>query len=92
MFDWFADWQNVLGAALLAPFVLGAAVVVIEALKQPKPPSDADVQHAAAQYREFYKDRALDAIGDHMLAATFAPSGAYRRFLKRVCEELLRDV
>jgi len=91
MFDWFADWQNALGAALLPPFALGAAVVVIEALKQPKAPSDADVQHAAAQYREFYKDRALDVIGDHMLAATFAPTGEHRRFLKRVCEELLRD-
>lgn len=92
MFDWFGNWQNVLGVAFLAPFAIGGVVIVIDALRRPKEPSDPDVQRAADRYREFYKDCALDVIGDHMLAATFAPTHQHHRFLKRVCEELQRDL
>ena len=91
MCDWITNWQGILGIAILAPFALGAATIAIDALRRPKSPSDADVQRAADQYREFYKDRALNVIGDHMLAATFAPTAQHHRFLKRVCKELLRD-
>jgi hypothetical protein len=92
MFDWFGNWQNVLGAAFLAPFAIGGVIIAIDTLRGPKEPSDADVQRAADRYREFYKDNALDAIGDHMLAATFAPTREHHRFLKRVCQELQRDL
>lgn len=92
MFDWFGNWQNVLGVALLALFAIGGMVIVIDSLRRPKEPSDADVQRTATRYREFYKDRALDVIGDHMLAATFAPTRQHHRFLKRVCQELQRDL
>lgn len=92
MFDWFGDWQNVLGAAFLASFAIGGVVIVADTIRRPKEPSEEDVRRAAGRYRKFYRDRALDVIGDHMLAATFAPTRQHHRFLKRVCEELQRDL
>lgn len=51
--------------------------------------SDADVQQAANRYRQWYGEQVFTVIGDHMLAASFAPDGRHRRFLKRVSAELL---
>jgi hypothetical protein len=52
-------------------------------------PSDADVKRAAICYRQYYGEHAFIVIGDHLLAASFAPDGRHRRFLKRVSAELL---
>jgi len=90
MFDWIADRPFVLAAIFVAPYALGAAALAIDVLQRPKEPSDDDVRRAAEHYREYYRERAFEVIGDHMLAATFAPTGEHRRFLKRVSQELLR--
>jgi hypothetical protein len=90
MFDWFGNWNNVLGALVIAPLAVGGVVNIIEALRRPKEPTENDVQRTADRYREFYRDRALVVIGDHMLAATFSPCQQHHAFLKRVCEELRR--
>lgn len=77
-----ATWY---GAAILG----GVLILLFERLDRRREPSDADVRQAAAQYREWYGEGAFRAIGDHMLAASFAPDGRHRRFLKRVSAELL---
>lgn len=92
MFNWFGDWQNVMGAAFLAPFAIGGVAIIIDSMRRPTEPSEQDVQRAVDRYREFYKDRALSVIGDHMLASTFAPTRQHHHFLKRVCKELQRDL
>lgn len=71
-----------------AAIVGGVLIFVAERLSR-REPSDADVRRAAERYRQHYGERALDAIGDHLLAASFAPDGRHRRFLKRVSIELL---
>jgi len=48
-----------------------------------------DVRRAAERYRQHYGDDAFRVIGDHMLAARFAPNGRHSRFLKQVAECLL---
>jgi hypothetical protein len=50
------------------------------------------VRHAAERYRQTYGDKALEAIGDHTLAARFAPTHEHYRFLLLVTEELQRGV
>jgi hypothetical protein len=77
-----ATWY---GASILG----GVLILLFERLDRRREPSDADVRRAAARYREWYGEKALKAIGDHMLAASFAPDGRHRRFLKRVSAELL---
>lgn len=64
-------------------------ILLFERLDRRREPSDADVRRTAARYREWYGEDAFRAIGDHMLAASFAPDGRHRRFLKRVSAELL---
>jgi hypothetical protein len=49
-------------------------------------------RRAAARYRQMYGDKALEVIGDHTLAARFAPSHEHYRFLLQVTEELQRGV
>lgn len=73
----------------VAAIIGGLLIFVAERLSRRREPSDADVRQAAARYRQHYGQRALDAINDHLLAATFAPDSRYRRFLKRVSAELL---
>jgi hypothetical protein len=77
-----ATWY---GAAILG----GVLILLFERLDRRREPSDAEVRRAAARYREWYGEDASHAIGDHMLAASFAPDGRHRRFLKRVSAELL---
>jgi hypothetical protein len=72
-----------------AAIVGGVLILVAERLDRRREPSDADVRRAAVRYREWYGEDAFRAIGDHMLAASFAPDGRHRRFLKRVSAELL---
>ncbi|BEV45954.1 hypothetical protein [Afipia carboxidovorans] len=76
-----ATWY---GAALVG----GVLILIAERLDHRREPSDNDVKRAASRYRQHYGEHAFDAIGDHMLAAGFAPDGRHRRFLKRVSAEL----
>lgn len=55
-----------------------------ERLSRRAEPSDADVRRAAERYRQWYGERALSVIGNHMLGGRFAPEGRHSRFLKRV--------
>lgn len=72
-----------------AAIVGGVLILLFERLDRRREPSDADVRRAAARYRDWYGEDACHAIGDHMLAASFAPDGRHKRFLKRVSAELL---
>lgn len=77
-----ATWY---GAAVVG----GVLILVAERFDRRREPSDADVRHAASRYRQYYGEAAFHIVGDHMLAASFAPDGRHRRFLKRVSAELL---
>lgn len=72
-----------------AAIVGGVLILVAERFDRRREPSDADVRRAATCYRQQYGERAFLVIGDHMLAASFAPDGRHRQFLKRVSAELL---
>ena len=77
-----ATWY---GAAIID----GVLILLAERIDRRREPSDADVRQAATRYRQHYGEAAFHVIGDHMLAASFAPDGRHRRFLKRVSAELL---
>jgi hypothetical protein len=77
-----ATWY---GAAMVG----GVLILIAERFDRRREPSDADVRQAAARYRQNYGEHAFCVIGDHMLAASFAPDGRHRRFLNRVSAELL---
>jgi len=72
-----------------AAIVGGVLILIAERLDRRREPSNADVRRAASRYRQHYGEHAFHVIGDHMLAAGFAPDGRHRRFLKRVSAELL---
>ena len=76
-----ATWY---GAAIVG----GVLILLFERLDRRREPSGEDVRRAASLYRQHYGEAALHVIGDHMLAASFAPDGRHRRFLKRVSAEL----
>lgn len=70
--------------------ILGVGLILfMERRDRRREPTDADVNRAAQRYLEFYGTEAFSVIGDHMLAATFAPDGRHRAFLKRVSAALL---
>lgn len=73
------------GAAILG----GVLIVLMEWGRRKAEPTKSDVKRAAARYREYYGRHAIDVIGEHIFAAGFAPDSRHRRFLKRVCAELL---
>lgn len=77
-----ATWY---GAAIVG----GVLILAFERCDRRRLPSEADVRRAAARYRQHYGDAAFHVIGDHMLAASFAPDGRHRRFLRLVSAELL---
>lgn len=77
-----ATWY---GAAIVG----GVLILIAERFDRRGEPSDADVRRAAARYRQHYGEAVFHVIGDHILAASFAPDGRHRRFLKRVFAELL---
>lgn len=72
-----------------ASIVGGVLILIAERFDRGREPSNADVRRAASRYRQHYGEAAVHVIGDHMLAASFAPDGRHRRFLKRVSAELL---
>ncbi|MEA2894516.1 MAG: hypothetical protein QOJ84_131 [Bradyrhizobium sp.] len=70
--------------------IIGSVLILIaERFSQNSEPSDAGVKRAAICYRQYYGEHAFIVIGDHLLAASFAPDSRHRRFLKRVSAELL---
>lgn len=73
----------------VAAIVGGVLILLAERRDRRREPSDEDVRHAAGQYRQYYGAEAFWVIGDHMLAASFAPDGRHGAFLKRVSAELL---
>lgn len=77
-----ATWY---GAAILG----GVLIMIAERFDRRREPSENDVRRAAASYRQHYGEQAFMVIGDHMLAASFAPDSRHKRFLKRVSAELL---
>ena len=77
----FATWY-------LVAIGVGVLILVAERLSMRREPSDADVKRAAQRYRQWYGGEALSVIGDHILAASFAPDGRHKRFLRRVVGEL----
>jgi hypothetical protein len=77
-----ATWY---GAAIIG----GLLILAFERWDRRSEPSDADVRRAADRYRQHYGDEAFRVIGDHMLAARFAPDGRHSRFLKRVASILV---
>ncbi len=88
-----AAWWIAIGTIGLVAFgiVGGISAACLDLLRRSPEPTEHDVQHAAEQYRTYYGSDALSVIGDHMLAATFAPDGRHKRFLKRVTAELMRE-
>lgn len=73
----------------MAAVVGGVLILLMERRDRRREPSEDEVRHVAALYRQYYGTEAHQVIGDHMLAASFAPDGRHRRFLKRVSAELL---
>jgi hypothetical protein len=72
-----------------AAVVGGVLILIAERFDRGREPSDADEKRAVSRYRQHYGEHAFMVIGDHMLAASFAPDGRHRRFLRRVSAELL---
>jgi hypothetical protein len=73
----------------VAAIIGGLLIIAFERWDRRREPSEADVQQAAARYRQWYGKEAMTKIGDHMLAASFGPDGRHKRFLRRVASELL---
>ncbi len=72
----------------LAAVLGGVLIFTAERLARRAGSSDADVKRAAKRYLDWYGSAALCVIGDHILAASFAPDSRHRQFLKRVVGEL----
>lgn len=75
----------------VAAIVGGLLMFAAERRDGRREPTDDDVRHAAALYREYYGVEAHRIIGDHMLAASFALDGRHKRFLVRISAELFRS-
>lgn len=73
----------------VAALIGGVLILLVERLARRREPSDADVKRAAERYRQHYGEQAIMVIGDHILAAAFAPDSRHRRFLQRISAELL---
>jgi len=71
--------------------VAGLFAIFLDWLRKPPEPTDHAIRHAAEQYRTYYGTEALSVIGEHTLAATFAPDGRHKRFLRRVTTKLMRE-
>ncbi len=76
----------------VAAIIGGVLILIAERFYRRREPSDDDVRRAAERYRQCYGKEAFRVIGDHMLAASFAPDSQHRAFLKRVSAELLAAV
>lgn len=83
-------WISQAIATWYAAAFVGAVLIFLDERRARRAePSDADVKRAAALYLQRYGKHALAAIGEHSYAASFAPDGRHRRFLRRVAAELL---
>lgn len=83
------DWTMQAVAIFYGAAIVGGILILLaERLSHRSEPSDADVKRAAERYRQWYGDRALTVIGDHMLGARFAPDSRHTHFLQRVVSEL----
>ena len=83
----------VIGTAGLYLFslVTGAFAIFLDWLRREPEPHEESVRFAAEQYRIYYGADALSIIGEHTMAASFAPDGRHKRFLRRVTTELMRE-
>lgn len=90
MLEAVASW-GAIGWAI-AGVAVGFAAGVLLTQTSKRAASGGSVRHAAERYRQMYGDKALDVIGDHTLAARFAPTHEHYRFLLQVTEELQRGV
>jgi hypothetical protein len=86
----FASWGTIVAA--IAGAAIGFAAGVLYAQTSKRAASGSSVRRAAERYRDTYGEKALDVIGDHTLAARFAPTHEHYRFLLQVTEELQRRV
>ncbi len=83
------DWTYKLTASWYGAAMIGGLLILtFEQWDRRREPSEADVRQCAERYRNWYGDEAMVKIGDHIFAASFAPDGRHRRFLKRVCSAL----
>jgi len=90
VFSAITEWTyKAIATWYVAAIVGGVLILIAERRDRAHEPSDDAVRHAAALYRQYYGTEAFRVIGDHMLAASFAPDGRHRQFLKRVSAELL---
>lgn len=76
-----ATWY---GAAIIG----GLLILIFERWDKKRERYEADVHQVAERYRQWYGEEAITKIGDHMLAASLASDGRYRRFLERVLRKL----
>ena len=90
MLEALANWGSTGWAVACA--AAGFAVGVLVAQTSKRAASGASVRHAAERYRQMYGAKAREVIGDHTLAARFAPTHEHYRFLLLVTEELQRGV
>ena len=87
LFSTIVTWTYKLIATWYGAAILGGLLILVtERFGRTREPSEADVKQTAERYRQWYGDEAMAKIGDHMLAASFAPDGRHRRFLKRVAD------
>jgi hypothetical protein len=85
-----ASWGTTGWAIACAVGGFAAGVLVAQTSKRAA--SGASVRHAAERYREAYSGKVLEVIGDHTIAARFAPTHEHYRFLLLVTQELQRRV
>ena len=90
MLDAVASWGLI--GWTIAGVSVGFAAGVVVAQTSKRATSRVSVAHAAERYRQMYGGKALEVIGDHTLAARFAPTHEHYRFLLQVTEELQRGV
>ena len=90
MLEALSNWGTI--GWVIAGAVAGFAAGVLVSQTSSGAASGASVRHAAERYRQMYGNRALEVIGDHTLAARFAPTHQHYRFLLRVTQELQRGV
>jgi hypothetical protein len=83
-------WTNLGFAVWFGAAVIGGVLIAIaNCFDRWRDPPESEVRRVVARYRVRYGEQTLLAIGDHAVAASFSPDARYKRFLKRVCGELL---
>ncbi|MEM7213992.1 MAG: hypothetical protein AAF423_00510 [Pseudomonadota bacterium] len=92
MFSEILRWVYIITVGFyLFGILAGLFCIFLDWLRKVPEPTEGDVKWAAERYREHFGSEALSVIGEHTLAASFAPDGRHRRFLKRVTTELMRE-